>query len=110
MGMNKKIFLIPIWIFSLFLMVLLVANRHSVAVYLTPFPYELELPLYLVLFFGLFVGLALGWFVFLLRRMRAAIDLHAQKRENAKLMSKIHDLEKIIDDGNANTAETKQIS
>ena len=37
-----------------------IANRHAVVISADPFPFELDLPLYAVLFGGVFFGLLLG--------------------------------------------------
>jgi uncharacterized integral membrane protein len=56
-----------------------VANRAPVVVSLDPLPIRLALPLYLVVFAALFVGLILGWIV-----TRVSLWRRAPKRVGAE--------------------------
>ena len=76
----------------------MVANRHGVVVDLWPFNLNLSLPLYLVFFAGLFLGLLLAWIIMLYRRLQAASEIHSARRESVRLRSQLMDLEKALDE------------
>lgn len=104
--MKKFILALPLWLMALVLVFFVVANRHAVIVDLYPLSFSAEIPLYLVFFIGLFFGLLLSGFILLLRRVSAATDIYLAKRENARLKSKVVDMENAMDN-NENIAPTK---
>ena len=78
-------------------MFFVVSNRHLVTIDLYPLSLSAEIPLYLVFFSGLFSGIFLAGFILLLRRVSNATDMYMSKRENARLQSKVVDMEKAMD-------------
>jgi len=96
--MKKFIMALPIWLVALILVIFIVSNRHVVEVSFYPSTSFLPMPLYLVFFLGLFLGLMLAGFILLLRRVNAATKIYKAKRENARLKSKVVDMEKAMDE------------
>lgn len=90
--MMKLLKSLPLLIFAIILIVWMVSNRQGITINLFPLPYEILLPAYLILFVGIFIGLAFGAYVLAARRMRAAADIHQLKREIARLNSQNGDL------------------
>ena len=76
-------------IFTAFCTIVAVSNRTAVSVSLHPLPFAWDMPLYLVLFFGIFIGLGAGAIVVVGKSF-----IHAQtKRKQSK---QIRDLEKQV--------------
>ena len=88
---------LPIFFIGVVVVALMVANRGSVVVNLTPFQYELVVPLYLVFFGGLFTGLIIGGFLLLTRKLQAQVNLHRANKENKRLREQLEGLEKEFD-------------
>lgn len=95
--MKKFILALPLWLMAIVLVFFVVSNRHTVIIDLSPLNLSAELPLYLVFFSGIFFGIFLAGFILLLRRMSNATDMYMAKRENARLHSKVVDMEKSMD-------------
>lgn len=107
--MKKFIMALPIWVVAIVLVFFVVSNRHAVSVNLYPLSSSLEMPLYLVFFMGLMLGLILAGFVLLLRRVNAATKIYMAKRENARLRSKVVDMEKALDEPNQHSNKNEQL-
>ncbi|MCK5040756.1 MAG: LapA family protein [Sphingomonadales bacterium] len=103
--MKKFIMALPIWVVAVALVFFVVSNRHGVVVNLYPLSSSLEMPLYFVFFMGLFLGLILAGFILLLRRVNAATKMYMAKRENARLRSKVVDMEKVMDEPDTDTLQ-----
>lgn len=109
--MKKFIMALPIWALAIVLVFFVVSNRHTVTVSLFPMEMFIDTPLYMVFFFGLFLGLFLAGFILLVRRVNAATNIYMAKRENSRLRSKVVDLEKAADENlaNGNSEENNKI-
>lgn len=108
--MKKFIMALPIWVVALLLVLFVVSNRHAVSVSLYPTNLSLDVPLYLVFFMGLFLGLLLSGFVLMLRRVNAATKIYLANKENARLKSKVVDMEKALDEPSSNVEDNEQLS
>ncbi len=78
---------------TLALILWMVANRQPVAVSFSPLPYQWDIPLYLVLFAGIFLGLLIAGIVTSLKRAQGALERQRIKREKAQAESEKHSLE-----------------
>jgi uncharacterized integral membrane protein len=107
--MRKFVMALPIWLVAVALVFFVVSNRHATMVNFYPFTSSLEMPLYLVFFMGLFLGLALAGFIVLFRRVNAATKIYLAKRENTRLRSKVVDLEKAMDEPNKTNQDNEQV-
>jgi len=88
---------LPIFLISVVVVVLMVANRNSVILSLNPLQYELVVPLYLVFFMGLFFGLILSTILLLTRKLQTQVNLHRANKENIRLRKQLIALEKEFD-------------
>ncbi len=76
-------------IFTAFCTIIAVSNRTVVSVSLHPLPFAWDMPLYLMLFFGIFIGLTAGAIVVMGKSFTHAQIKRAQNKQ-------IRDLEKQI--------------
>jgi len=74
-------------IFTLFCIIIAVSNPDVVAFRFDPFPFEISLPLYMLVFLGILIGLGAGWLVAIQNSFRHS----ARHRRDAK---RIKELEK----------------
>jgi len=79
-------------IFTAFCVIVAVSNRTMVSFSLQPLPFALDMPLYLLLFAGIFIGLGAGALVVMAKTLK-------QASHNRALDKKIRDLEKQISEG-----------
>lgn len=89
------------WIFGFLIgivfIALAIANRQPVTFYLDPVPLQFEAPLYLIVFFSLFIGLVVGGVV-------TWINAGRWRRETKKLRRQVSELK------NTSTSERPAIS
>ncbi|VAX02798.1 hypothetical protein MNBD_ALPHA03-1328 [hydrothermal vent metagenome] len=87
-------------IFAAFCIIVAVANRVDVTFSLAPLPISWNLPLYILLFAGIFIGLGAGSLVVVAKSVRHA-------RHNRKQTKIIRELEKQIKDQIKNMSPTE---
>lgn len=78
-------------IFTAFCVIVAVSNRTIVSFSLDPLPFAWEMPLYLLLFAGIFIGLGAGALVVIGKSVK-------QSHHNHKQTKKIHELENQVKD------------
>ena len=89
---------IPLLVLSLVLIVFAVANRQSVTLSLWPFPAEVpDVPLFFVLFGGIFIGMALAGLITAYRGVRHYSEMRSAKKETSRLAGEVDDLESELD-------------
>ncbi|PHZ83946.1 LapA family protein [Paremcibacter congregatus] len=76
-------------LFTLFCIIVAVANRTAVSFSLYPLPFQWDLPLFALLFIGIFIGLGAGFGVVLLKSIKQARLTRQQNK-------KIRDLEQQV--------------
>ncbi len=91
----RFIYLAAFVVFTVFCVIVAVSNRAVVAFSLDPLPVILDMPLYLVFFTGIFIGLGAGAMVVMTKTIR-------QARHNSRQARKTRDLEKRLKDLAAN--------
>ncbi len=82
---RKLIIYLPIVILAVFLLVFAIANRQTVALSLSPFPWVIESPLFLLFFFGLFLGALVAWITLAPGRWRAKREARAAQKKALSL-------------------------
>ncbi|NOZ41865.1 MAG: LapA family protein [Alphaproteobacteria bacterium] len=82
----RLVYLVAFVVFTIFCIVVAVANRTVVAFSFHPLPFVIDLPLYLVLFAGIFIGLGAGVVAGVAKSLKHARHTREQTR-------KIRDLE-----------------
>jgi len=87
----RFIYLAAFVVFTVFCVIIAVSNRSVVAFSLDPLPVILDIPLYLVFFTGIFIGLGAGAVVVMAKTIR-------QARHNSRQARKTRDLEKQLKD------------
>lgn len=87
----RFIYLIAFVLFTAFCIIFGVSNRDMVPFSLHPLPFSGELPLYLLLFIGIFIGLGAGSLVVMAKSMK-------QIQQNRKQTKKIRELEQKVQD------------
>jgi uncharacterized integral membrane protein len=75
---------------TLILAAFAVANRQTVAISADPFPFVVEIPLFIVVFLALFVGLLAGGFLAWWRQGRWRQTARANKREVGRLNQQLN--------------------
>ncbi len=76
-------------LFTAFCVIVAIANRTPVTFSLHPLPFAWELPIYLLLFLGIFIGLGAGAMVVIWKSFHHA-------RHNRRQARKIRDLEEAL--------------
>ncbi|HXV73099.1 MAG TPA: lipopolysaccharide assembly protein LapA domain-containing protein [Sphingomonadales bacterium] len=79
------------------LIVFALVNRGAVTVSLWPFPYEAELPLFVVFFLGLFVGLALAGLLLAMKSVRHHFAMRKTAKEKSEISGRLASLERELD-------------
>lgn len=82
---------------ALVLIVFSVANRHVVPVDLWPFSSGEDMPLFVVFFIGIFVGLILAGVLLAFRGVRHYTEMRSAKAETARLSDEVGELEGELD-------------
>lgn len=84
----RMIYLAAFIVFTVFCIIVAISNGTVVSFSLQPLPFTLDLPLYLVLFAGIFIGLGAGSLVVMSKTIQ-------QSRHNRKQIKIIRDLENL---------------
>jgi len=71
-------------VFTIFCIIVGVSNRGLIPFSLSPLPIEGEMPLYLVLFIGIFIGLGAGMMVLIIKSFKYA---HQTRKQTKKIQS-----------------------
>ncbi|MAU41389.1 MAG: hypothetical protein CMF31_07185 [Kordiimonas sp.] len=79
-------------IFLVAIAAIAVANRHEVIFSLSPLPFDITLPVYLLIFIGLFLGLIAGGFVSVMARWRYRRLLRRQDKDIKRLEKQLQTL------------------
>lgn len=77
------------------LIAFIVANRHPVSLW--PLPDDIQVPLYLVFFLGIFAGIALAALFAAIRSIQTSLRDARHRRELASLATQVQDLEAELD-------------
>jgi uncharacterized integral membrane protein len=88
---------IPFIIITLVFVAFIVANRHDVMVSFAPMDYSTNLPLYIVLFAGIFIGFLFAGWVGVIKRLQGAMERHGLKKESGRLKQQVENLEGELD-------------
>ena len=88
---------LPFIIITLIFVAFIVANRQGVMVSFAPLPYSGELPLYIVLFAGIFIGFLFAGWVGVIKRFQGAVERHGLKKESGRLKQQVESLEGELD-------------
>jgi len=89
---------IALVLISVLLIVFAVGNRQAVPIDLWPFYYEItSLPLFVVFFFGILVGVGLSAIVMAFRGVKHYTRLRSERKEKEKLSSNVEKLEAELD-------------
>ena len=91
--MKNLLTTVPIFLIGVVVVLLMVENRAPVVLNLIPLQYELVVPIYLVFFMGLFLGLLLSSIILLTRKIQAQVNLHIANKENTRLRNQCKALE-----------------
>lgn len=62
-----------------------IANRQIVSLSIDPFPYNVDMPLFLVIAFSLFVGVLLGGFSMIYSVYRSRMEIYQYQRKIEKM-------------------------
>jgi uncharacterized integral membrane protein len=79
------------------LIVFALVNRAPVAVSLWPFPYEAQLPLFVIFFAGLFAGLLLASLVLAMKSVRHYFELRKTTKEKSEITERLATLERELE-------------
>ena len=93
----KSLKSIPLIILMALLVIFAVANRQSVVVSLWPFPWEAGMPLFFVLFLGIFIGLGLAAIIMTIKGVRHRSALRSAEKESSRLSGEVETLEGELD-------------
>ena len=94
---RKFFFYLPIILLAVFLVVFSVANRESVVLSLSPLPWVIESPLFLVFFLGIFLGVIITWIALAPDRWRAKRDAKAAEKKASTAQEEVRSLRAEID-------------
>ena len=97
MTVRRALTAIPAVLVAVGLIVFSVVNRQAVDVDFFPLPYQATLPLFVVLFAGIFIGLAAAGLATLLGRMRRAARTRSAEKRAASLERQMRGLEQDLD-------------
>ena len=97
MTVRRALTAIPAVLVAVGLIVFSVVNRQAVDVDFFPLPYQVTLPLFVVLFAGIFIGLAAAGLATLLGRMRRAARTRSAEKRAASLEQQMRGLEQDLD-------------
>ncbi len=91
--MKRFIFLIIIIILAAIVVPLVVANRHDVVVHIAAMGVDVSMPLYLVFFSGLLMGVVVMGVAATSARMKARLRAHRAEREAKRLSERLRSFE-----------------
>ena len=97
MTVRRALTAIPAVLVAVGLVVFSVVNRQAVDVDFFPLPYQVTLPLFVVLFAGIFIGLAAVGLATLVGRMRRAARTRSAEKRAASLERQMRGLEQDLD-------------
>lgn len=97
MTVRRALTAVPAVLVAVGLIVFSVVNRQAVDVDFFPLPYQATLPLFVVLFAGIFIGLAAAGLATLLGRMRRAARTRSAEKRAASLEQQMRGLEQDLD-------------
>ena len=97
MTVRRALTAIPAVLVAVGLIVFSVVNRQAVDVDFFPLPYQVTLPLFVVLFAGIFIGLAAAGLATLVGRMRRAARTRSAEKRAASLEQQMRGLEQDLD-------------
>ena len=97
MTVRRALTAIPAVLVAVGLIVFSVVNRQAGDVDFFPLPYQVTLPLFVVLFAGIFIGLAAAGLATLLGRMRRAARPRSAEKRAASLERQMRGLEQDLD-------------
>ena len=97
MTVRRALTAVPAVLVAVGLIVFSVVNRQAVDVDFFPLPYQVTLPLFVVLFAGIFIGLAAAGLATLLGRMRRAARTRSAEKRAASLERQMRGLEQDLD-------------
>ena len=97
MTVRRALTAIPAVLVAVGLIVFSVVNRQAVDVDFFPLPYQVTLPLFVVLFAGIFIGLAAAGLATLVGRMRRAARTRSAEKRAASLERQMRGLEQDLD-------------
>ena len=97
MTVRRALTAVPAVLVAVGLIVFSVVNRQVVDVDFFPLPYQVTLPLFVVLFAGIFIGLAAAGLATLLGRMRRAARTRSAEKRAASLERQMRGLEQDLD-------------
>ncbi len=84
--------LVAFFLFTAFCVIVAVSNRNIVSVSLHPLPFQWEMPVYLLLFAGIFIGLGAGALVVMGKSLKQAQHNHGQNKKIRELEKQVKDL------------------
>jgi uncharacterized integral membrane protein len=88
---------VPVFLIGVVVISLMVFNRDPVSVFFAPDTFIPNIPLYLVFFAGLFVGLLISGVLILTLKVQAQITLRRANKENIRLREQLIILEREFD-------------
>ena len=97
MTVRRALTAVPAVLVAVGLIVFSVVNRQAVDVDFFPLPYQVTLPLFVVLFAGIFIGLAAAGLATLVGRMRRAARTRSAEKRAASLEQQMRGLEQDLD-------------
>lgn len=97
----KSVRSLALVLLAVVLIVFALKNRMAVTVSLWPFPYEADLPLFVVFFFGIFFGLALASLLLAAKSISYYFDKRRVKKEMSELSKQLNALERKLDAQNS---------
>ena len=97
MTVRRALTAVPAVLVAVGLIVFSVVNRQAVDVDFFPLPYQVTLPLFVVLFAGIFLGLAAAGLATLVGRMRRAARTRSAEKRAASLEQQMRGLEQDLD-------------
>jgi len=88
----RMIYLAAFILFTIFCIIVAVANRTLVTFSLFPLPLSWDLPLYLLLFIGIFIGLGAGALVVMAKSIKQASHNRKQSKKIRELETQVTDI------------------
>lgn len=93
--MKRLLIWLSILLLGAVLVTFIVANRHPVSLW--PLPDNIQVPLYLVFFLGIFSGIGLAALFAAIRSVQTSLRDARHRRELANLETQVQDLEAELD-------------
>jgi len=80
-------------IFTTFCVIVAVSNRITVFFSLYPLPFGWDVPIYILLFAGIFIGLGAGSIVIMIKSVKQSRKIRRKDKEIRELTELVHKLE-----------------